>query len=197
MARRKSRGLSDEERELWQKVAATTKRLQVPRPEAPDEPHQIPAKTPKVPPRPTPFRLGEKAAAKPTGHDLAPSLSEQIAGQPVAMDRKRYGQMRKGRLKPEARIDLHGLTTAQAHPALIRFILDAVADEARLVLVITGKGKVKPDFGPIPERHGVLRHQVPHWLSLPPLRAHILQVSEAHVKHGGQGAYYVYLRKLR
>ena len=105
--------------------------------------------------------------------------------------------MKKGRLVPEARIDLHGLTLAQAHPTLNRFILDAVAAERRLVLVITGKGKVRDELGPIPERHGVLRHQVPHWLNSMPLKPHVLQIAEAHVKHGGAGAYYVYLRRAR
>jgi DNA-nicking Smr family endonuclease len=197
MARRKPRGLSAEERELWQKVAEKTTRMH---PEAPPEASKqtlFPPKTPRPEPGVPRFRLGEKAAASPPGHNLAPGLSEQIAGQPVAMDRKRYGKMKKGRLAPEARIDLHGMTIAQAHPALTRFILEAVAREARLVLVITGKGKTRPDLGPIPERHGVLRHQVPHWLNTPPLKAHVLQIAEAHVKHGGQGAYYVYLRRAR
>ena len=113
------------------------------------------------------------------------------------MDRKRFGKMTKGRLTPEARIDLHGMTIAQAHPALTQFILRACARDLRLVLVITGKGKQRADNGPIPERLGVLRHQVPHWLNTMPLRPHILQIAEAHLKHGGQGAYYVYLRKFR
>jgi DNA-nicking Smr family endonuclease len=42
---------------------------------------------------------------------------------------------------------------------------------------------------------GVLRHQVPLWLRQPPLGQAVLQVSEAHLKHGGSGAYYVYLRR--
>ena len=73
----------------------------------------------------------------------------------------------------------------------------SVAEGRRFVLVITGKGKSRPDDGPIPERHGVLRHQVPHWLNSPPLRSHVLQISEANRKHGGLGAYYVYLRRPR
>ncbi|WP_312847271.1 Smr/MutS family protein [Aliiroseovarius sp. M344] len=113
------------------------------------------------------------------------------------MDRKVFGKMKKGRLSPEGRIDLHGMTIAQAHPVLTRFILDAVAMDRRLVLVITGKGKHRDDGGPIPVRHGVLRHQVPHWLHTMPLRQHVLQIAEAHLKHGGQGAYYVYLRRRR
>ena len=63
------------------------------------------------------------------------------------------------------------------------------------MLVITGKGKQGPDFGPIPQRYGVLKHQVPQWLHMPPLGPCILQITEAHLKHGGAGAYYVYLRR--
>ena len=69
--------------------------------------------------------------------------------------------------------------------------------DLRHVLVITGKGKRGLDDGPIPQRQGVLRHQVPHWLRLPPLGAAVMQVTEAHLKHGGSGAYYVYLRRGR
>ncbi|OZA05706.1 MAG: hypothetical protein B7Y02_15405 [Rhodobacterales bacterium 17-64-5] len=86
---------------------------------------------------------------------------------------------------------------AEAHPELIRFILNAQSAGLRLVLVITGKGKPGPDHGPIPVRTGVLRHQVPHWLHMAPLGPAVLQVTEAHLKHGGGGAYYVYLRRGR
>jgi len=85
----------------------------------------------------------------------------------------------------------------RAHPALTRFILTAQQDGKRLVLVVTGKGKQRDDGGPIPVRFGVLRHQVPHWLSTQPLSLAVLQVTQAHMRHGGGGAYYVYLRKTR
>jgi DNA-nicking Smr family endonuclease len=62
---------------------------------------------------------------------------------------------------------------------------------------VTGKGKQRDDGGPIPVRIGVLRHQVPQWLNNPPLSLAILQVTQAHVRHGGGGAYYVYLKKAR
>ena len=111
------------------------------------------------------------------------------------MDAKAYGKMTRGKLSPEARIDLHGMTLAEAHPELIHFILNAQAGGLRLVLVITGKGKRRDDLGPIPHRTGALRHQVPQWLRLPPLGQVVLQVSEAHLMHGGSGAYYVDLRR--
>lgn len=200
MPRRKPRSLRQDEVDLWAKAVEKAVPLHPNRPLIPEEKSLTQKKThksaPESPRRLTPrFQLGEASKPKIPSHDLAPSISEHVARQPVAMDRKRFTKLKKGRLSPEARIDLHGMTLDQAHPALTRFILGAVADGRRLVLVITGKGKTKPDHGPIPERHGALRHNVPHWLHSAPLKTHILQITEAHVKHGGQGAYYVYLRR--
>ncbi|MCK8484404.1 Smr/MutS family protein [Aliiroseovarius sp. S2029] len=197
MARR-PRHLSAEDKALWKKVADSTDRLHPVRPLA-DLPAMNPAPPKKRQPkaRQPAFQLGQNAKPNALPHDLSPSLSNSVASQPVSMDRKTFGKMKKGRLSPESRIDLHGMTIAQAHPVLNRFILDAAAADRRLVLVITGKGKHRDDGGPIPVRHGVLRHQVPHWLNSMPLKQHVLQISEAHLKHGGQGAYYVYLRRRR
>ncbi|MFV2002190.1 MAG: Smr/MutS family protein, partial [Paracoccaceae bacterium] len=86
---------------------------------------------------------------------------------------------------------------AEAHPALIGFVLGAHSAGRRLVLVITGKGKPGTDAGPIPERRGVLKHQVPGWLAGSALRPAVLQVTQAHLRHGGSGAYYVYLKRRR
>lgn len=105
--------------------------------------------------------------------------------------------MKRGKLKPESRIDLHGMRLDQAHGALVRFVLSSQASGRRLVLVITGKGKTREEPGPIPTPRGVLKHQVPQWLSLPPLAQAVLQVTPAHQRHGGEGAYYVYLRRGR
>ena len=138
--------------------------------------------------------VGEKTRI-PERRDVAPGLPELLGQAPLQMDAKTHGKMTRGKLAPEGRIDLHGLTLTEAHPELIRFILNAQGQGMRLVLVITGKGKRKEDSGPIPHRMGALRHQVPQWLRLPPLGQAVLQISEAHLKHGGSGAYYVYLRR--
>ncbi|MDG2377991.1 MAG: Smr/MutS family protein [Tateyamaria sp.] len=129
--------------------------------------------------------------------DLAMSVSEQVAGRKISMDRKAYARLMRGKLRPEGKIDLHGMTLERAHPVLTSFILSAQSQGKRLVLVVTGKGKQRDDGGPIPVRIGVLRHQVPQWLNNPPLSLAILQVTQAHVRHGGGGAYYVYLKKAR
>lgn len=195
---RKPRHLSSEERALWDRVAERATPLHPTRQEpAPD---LAPAPKPKKPvgsrdPAPD-FHIGQKASiARP--HDIMRPLVDRLATAPVNMDSKSFGKMKRGKLKPEARIDLHGMTTAEAHPELVAFILGSQSIGRRLVLVITGKGKDRDQGGPIPTRHGILRHQVPQWLALPPLSQAILQITPAHLKHGGHGAYYVYLRRSR
>ncbi|MGB0496726.1 MAG: Smr/MutS family protein [Rubricella sp.] len=112
------------------------------------------------------------------------------------MDKRLFDKMRRGRLKPDARIDLHGMTAERAHGALNGFILRAHAEGLRLVLVITGKGRTGV-HDHVPERRGVLRHAVPQWLKQAPLGPFVLQITPAHRSHGGAGAYYVYLRRKR
>jgi DNA-nicking Smr family endonuclease len=196
----KKRRLKPEELELWQRVADQTEALHnrqtvampsdVP---APSRPKKGPLRQPiqldgKTPPQPAPH---------PPPHDLLKPLPERLRQSPVQMDRKTFARMARGKLKPEARIDLHGMTLDRAHGALTRFILSAHGNGKRLVLVITGKGKDRDEGGPIPTRFGVLRHQVPVWLGLAPLKSVVLQVSQAHISHGGGGAYYVYLKRQR
>jgi DNA-nicking Smr family endonuclease len=141
------------------------------------------------------FEIGEKATQKSVQNDLKPSISTALDSAPVQMDYKSFKKMKRGKSTPEATFDLHGMTVAQAHSALIHFLMTSYTRNMRLVLVITGKGKFQKDTGPIPRQVGILRHQVPQWLRMPPLRDKVLQVTEAHGKHGGSGAYYVYLRK--
>jgi DNA-nicking Smr family endonuclease len=190
MARRRS--LHPEEEELWRAVARTAKPMHAPifRRKIVDAPAEFtePAIKGHSVPRIAPFRLGEKPATP--RPPIAPSSGLQ-------MDAKAFGKMTRGKLMPEARIDLHGMTLAEAHPELIRFVLNAQSNGLRLVLVITGKGKPGMDDGPIPRRTGILRQQVPHWLRQPPCNAAILQVTEAHLRHGGSGACYIYLRRGR
>ncbi len=195
MSRRK---LTADEIELWRKVARQTERLH---PEVPQSVHPIslPKPTPKKPPKPRiePFELGQNRPGNASGHKLKPSVVEGLRAAPVQMDTKAFGRMKRGKLKPEGKLDLHGMRVDTAHPALIRFILSAQASGKRLVLVVTGKGKHRDEPGPIPTPRGVLRNQVPHWLALPPLAQAVLQVAPAHTRHGGDGAYYVYLRRTR
>ncbi|MGJ8546146.1 MAG: Smr/MutS family protein [Sulfitobacter sp.] len=192
----KRRKLAPEELELWQRVAAKTERMSAPAKFNPDT--QLPSPPPPAVKRAKSVVLGKPVSNRPgPKHNLAPSLPEQISRQQVQMDRKAYGKLKRGKLVPEGRLDLHGMTLDRAHPALTGFIIDAHKRGKRLVLVITGKGKDRDEGGPIPTRLGVLRHQVPQWLGMAPLKPLVLQVAQAHIAHGGGGAYYIYLRRSR
>lgn len=106
-------------------------------------------------------------------------------------------RLRKGLIEPDARIDLHGMTQATAHRTLVGWLTNAHKSGHRLVLVVTGKGDAKNDENApwMISPHGVLKQMVPRWLNEPELAALIAHVRPAHVKHGGDGALYVYLRK--
>jgi DNA-nicking Smr family endonuclease len=193
------RPLRPDEEDLWQAVARTAMPLHpVPqkRVAMPQAVTQPPAAKPAQKLAAEPFRIGEKVATS-ARHDLAVPLSDRLAAAPLRMDAKAFARMSRGKLLPDARIDLHGLTLAEAHPELVRFVLNAHGRGLRLVLVITGKGRKGRDDDPMPQRTGALKHQVPTWLHQPPLAAVVLQVAEAHLRHGGAGAYYVYLRRPR
>ncbi len=194
MSRRKP---NKDELELWGQVAGTTVPMHPKKKVSMAErvnskPKRQPAATPIAQ-----FELGVRAKAYQPAHDIAPDVRTSVAKAAVHMDRKKHATMKRGKIKPEAKIDLHGMTVAEAHPRLNAFIMRAYTEQKRLILVVTGKGKARDDGGPIPVRFGVLRHQVPHWLSTPPLAQVVMQISEAHLRHGGGGAYYVYLRRQR
>lgn len=192
------RRVKPDELDLWNQVASTTERLAPLRRSlivhAPLQ--EVPKKREAKPI--APFSLGALPTSTREMRDVLPALSERLRSAPVKMDAKSYKTMQRGKLKPEGRIDLHGMTVAQAHPALISFIMTAQANGKRLVLVITGKGGKREELGAIaPQRMGALKRQVPIWLTMAPVSSAVLQVTESHIKHGGAGAYYVYLRRAR
>lgn len=107
------------------------------------------------------------------------------------LGRRMRTRVARGKEAIDGRLDLHGLTQSEAHTALLRFLHMARARDARLVLVITGKG------GRGAGERGVLKRQVPQWLSLPEFRALVIGFEEAHIAHGGKGALYVRVRRTR
>ena len=112
----------------------------------------------------------------------------------IAIARREKQQLARGKTEIGGRIDLHGMTQARAHDALLHFLRRYQAEGAKFVLVITGKGSA----GAVARgERGVLRRQVPLWLGLPEFRACVLGFDVAHVGHGGDGALYVRLRRAR
>ena len=115
-------------------------------------------------------------------------------------DRRTQVRLRRGQLEIDARIDLHGRTQLQARASLENFLTSSAARGHRCVLVITGKGSPRGGDGAgfMPDRErGVLREQVPQWLSLAPLAHHVVTWQPAARQHGGGGALYILLRRKK
>lgn len=178
MSRR--RPLSEEERALWRGFVRSITPLrdaQEPPPSsAGDSPGDASA----------PSRRGARQEALPG--KKAPPLAP--------LGRRLKQRVARGRESIDARLDLHGMTQREAHAALLRFLRRAQADGARIALVVTGKGNRTGEHHAGAER-GVLRRQVPMWLSLPEFRLLVVGFEDAHVGHGGEGALYVRLRRPR
>lgn len=119
--------------------------------------------------------------------------------QPVteAGDPRQARRVSRGRRPIDATLDLHGLTQEQAFIALSRFIDQARAIGHETVLVITGKGPPDADHSILdrPAR-GILRRRFIDWAE-GPFRDHIAAIRQSHQKHGGAGAFYVFLKKGR
>jgi DNA-nicking Smr family endonuclease len=151
-----------------------------------------PAKPP--PPKPMPRTLAKRAALKPNPPP-APPAPVLAPAPPTApgLERRVRLALRRGALQVDARIDLHGMYQAEAHGALIGFLMRARASGHTHVLVVTGKGG--PTYDDAFSERGVLRRSVPHWLRAPELRTVVLGFEEAARHHGGAGALYVRLRR--
>ena len=181
---RRKRALSEEEHALWESVAKQTKPLRKkPRLTKPSvaSPHvEMPATAkPSPPARPVPSAKISRLP-KPEAPPLAP------------LGRRERSHLARGRKEIDARIDLHGMTQTRAHRALSGFLQRAHSEGLTFVLVITGKGRMGAE-----SERGVLRRQVPQWLSLPEFRSLVVGFEEAHVGHGGEGALYVRIRRSR
>lgn len=99
--------------------------------------------------------------------------------------------VRRGRMSIDAVFDLHGHTQSSARAALYGFLLEARARRYRCVLIITGKG-AQSSYNP---GRGILRKRFREWLSEDDFRKHVIRASPAHPRHGGDGAFYVFLKK--
>ena len=122
----------------------------------------------------------------------APPPKKPVAPPLAPIGRRERSQLSKGKKEIEARLDLHGMTQARAHRALSGFLHRAHGDGLTFVLIITGKGKIGAE-----SERGVLRRQVPQWLSQPEFRHVVVGFEEAHIGHGGAGALYVRIRRVR
>lgn len=205
MSRRSpSRPLSPEERDLWRRVAKQVNPLDASRLHRLDDPAP-----PKADARPVPAAAplksgpGHRDAGRGARHAapaVPPPRSETVR---TPADRSKEKKVRRGHLEVEARIDLHGLTSAKARRDLLHFLERAQGNGLRQVLVITGKGAGArardgrkfepwdPEARPLP---GVLRRSFTEWMADPAFASVVSGYAEAHRRHGGSGAFYVMVR---
>ena len=180
MSRRKPTP-SDDDMALWQTVTRSVAPLKRKPPAKAKPAEETPAARKPAKPAPAPRPAPPAPKPKPP---KPPALAP--------LDRRTLAKVNRGALSIDARIDLHGMTQAAAHGRLIDFLHGAQASGARLVLVITGKGRNGGE-----EERGILRRLVPLWLASHELRPTVVGFDEAGRAHGGAGALLVRLRRAR
>jgi DNA-nicking Smr family endonuclease len=174
------RRLRGEERELWDRLRRTVKPL--------------PTRGRKPPPDAPPEAAGAEPAMRPergTGAArVSPAPTAARENPPLAaFEEKLRRRLARGLTQVDARIDLHGMRQERAFAVLVSYLRRAQAHGAKIVLVITGKGREGE------EGRGVLRQMVPGWLARPDMRDLVVGFEEAGHRHGGAGALYVRLRR--
>jgi len=183
------RRLTEAEVEIWRKVARTVR----PRPGSvlPEAPTSL------IPPEPVPVPRPDAGRPAPRSYhaaSYAPPVSVPKPP-PAGLERRYRRRVADGRIPVEAVLDLHGMTQAQAHVALYRFLVGAQRRGSRLVMVVTGKGTRERNRRADAAESGVLRRAVPFWLRDGAMRAIVIGFEEAALGHGGTGALYVRLRR--
>ncbi|MBI1648492.1 Smr/MutS family protein [Hyphomicrobium sulfonivorans] len=200
--------LTTEERALWDYMAQSISPIKgkkqrfhpaVPEDEPPEK-DAFPAPAKKAPPGKM-VRVTKPTIPSPP-HTLItrPPALPTPGPSPLELERRKARKLSSGRIEIEGRIDLHGMRQAEAHSALLRFLHRAYGDGKRWVLVITGKGapvKTAYDerFDGDGDLRGVLRRNVPRWLAEPDVSPIIIGFTTAAIRHGGEGALYVHLRR--
>jgi DNA-nicking Smr family endonuclease len=167
------RSLSDDEIEVWTTVTRSIKPLKKPR-------RVVKAETATT----SPSRKATPKLAAAKQHAVHVRRPPESPAAAAPLTRREKQRAARGHDAIDGRLDLHGHTQDEAHGALLRFLRRASAGEMRLVLVITGKS-------------GVLRRQVPLWLSTVEFRALVISAESAAIRHGGEGALYIRVRRSR
>ncbi len=182
----KKRGMTGEDRALWDEIAKSIRPLPGRRTKIGDEPEALSVEDQTA--------KGIEKRKRPLSP--APAVKRPPSAPPLApIDRKLKTKLSRGSAEIDAKLDLHGHTQAEAKSRLLSFLQNAQAREHALVLVITGKGKRSEESWS--SEGGVLKRQVPLWLSLPEFRALVIGFEEASIRHGGAGALYIRVRRRR
>ncbi len=143
--------------------------------------------SPHIPPKPLPKPERITIRHQASGASSLTALTTQQPNHEHAFDTNILRRIKQQKLPIERTLDLHDMTQASAHETFRHFIIQCAAQRIRLVLVITGKGGV---------RHGgVLRNALPHWCAATDISPYIIGFHPSQTQHGGQGAWYIRIRR--
>ncbi len=171
-----TRRLSDQELRLWLRVARSV---------TPARPQTHPERTSHAAPRTGPASPPLKASA--TSTTAAQPQPSAPAPSSPAQDQSGRRRVRRGQVDIDATLDLHGHTQDTAMTALADFVQAERMNGARCLLVITGKGRAGT---------GVLRGRFLDWINRSEIRPHVSGYSAANARHGGDGAFYLLLKRM-
>ena len=112
------------------------------------------------------------------------------------LEKNTLKKIKRGKLKIESKLDLHGFTVEESKEKVVEFIFRNYKFKKRLLLIITGKGKrltVSEGW----RGTGKLKENVPLWLRSVQLSKYVLWFDSANPENGGEGALIVYLKKSK
>ncbi|MFO0109592.1 MAG: Smr/MutS family protein [Alphaproteobacteria bacterium] len=201
----KKRDLSAEEQAAWEEALRTARPLPGKKSACSPNTSAVPEGVTKHPDRISkgedrkkiPPRISHRKSQPLSGHTVTPQAQTSKADRVQAplvrddfrlVDKATATKLRGGKMRIDARLDLHGLKASEAHHRTHHFISSAAARGDRTLLIITGKGK---------RGEGIIRRELPHWLEAPALRPFILAMTYARPEEGGEGAYRILLRRQK
>jgi DNA-nicking Smr family endonuclease len=190
-----NRRLTPEEAELWAKVASTVRPFARPRPaadppQAPANPVPEPSRAP-APPGKQPKRI--RAAPPPAAAPPPPKPARTLDGH--SLDANWDRKLARGLASPDFTLDLHGASLDGAYARLEHGLALAIAQQARVVLLITGRQRGQVDPADRSSRRGAIRAKFLGCLAHGSHASRIAAIRPAHPRHGGGGAVYIVLRK--
>jgi DNA-nicking Smr family endonuclease len=120
-----------------------------------------------------------------------------LRSRPQTLDANWDRKLAHGLVTPDFTLDLHGYSLEAAYTRLDHGLALALAQGARLVLLITGRARPADGQGGRGERRGAIRAKFLDWLANGSHGSRVAAIRPAHPRHGGAGAVYIVLRKQR
>lgn len=106
-------------------------------------------------------------------------------------------KLKRGLINIDKTVDLHGSSLEEAKLKFFETVETCFSENKRCILFITGKGTRRKQYSPKESRlfYGKIRTEFMHWTLEAGVNQKILNIEQAGISHGGDGAFLIYLRK--